>query len=44
MYNNFSELIRKISPTNMFFSIDRPSYQKILVLIGSAAEEILMRP
>ena len=43
-HDNFSELIRKISPTKIFFSIYRPSKHRILVPIGPVAKEILNRP
>ena len=35
----FFEMIRKISPTDNFFSIYRPSHQKVLVLIGPVAKD-----
>ena len=43
-HDYFSELIGKVSPTNIFFSIYRPSHHKIPVPIGPVAKEILIRP
>lgn len=41
---SFSELIRNIRPIYIFFGIYRQSPHKIMIPIGPAAKEALIRP